>query len=40
LGSFTCTSLGYDGGGTLSCDPVMCTLDTSMCIGGGGSTSG
>ena len=39
LGGFTCESLGYDGG-TLSCDPVMCTLDTSLCTAGGGSTSG
>lgn len=38
LQGFDCGSLGL-GGGTLACDPVMCTFDTSMCTGGGG-TSG
>jgi hypothetical protein len=35
----TCESLG-EGTGTLSCDPVTCTFDTSMCSGNGSSTSG
>lgn len=41
LGGFTCESLGY-GGGTLSCDAVMCILDTSLCEMGGstGGTTG
>lgn len=41
LDGYTCESLGYTGGGQLSCDPVTCTLDTSNCIpgsGGSGST--
>jgi hypothetical protein len=38
LQGFDCFSLGL-GGGVLACDPVMCTFDTSMCMGGGG-TSG
>ena len=39
LNGFDCTSLG-NAGGTLACDPVTCTFDTSMCDGGGGGTSG
>ncbi len=39
LNGFTCESLG-NAGGTLACDPVTCTFDTSMCDGGGGGTSG
>ncbi len=39
LNGFTCESLG-NAGGTLKCDPVTCTFDTSMCDGGGGGTSG
>lgn len=38
LNGFTCDSLGA-GTGTLGCDPMTCTFDTSMCDGGGG-TSG
>jgi len=49
LGEETCESLGH-GPGMLSCDPVTCTYDTSMCQsfpietggtgGGGGGTGG
>jgi hypothetical protein len=39
LDGATCESLG-EGTGTLSCDPVTCTFDTSMCSGNGSSTSG
>lgn len=40
LGGETCESLG-EGTGTLACDPVMCTYDTSMCTGmSSSSTSG
>src|SRR5688572_16314030 len=39
LQGFDCTSLGL-GTGSLGCDPVTCTFDTSMCMGGGGGTSG
>jgi hypothetical protein len=35
----SCESLG-EGTGTLGCDPVVCTFDTSMCSGNGSSTSG
>lgn len=38
LQGFDCASLGLSGG-TLACDPVMCTFDTSMCTAGPG-TSG
>lgn len=38
LQGFDCASLGLSGG-TLACDPVMCTFDTSMCSAGPG-TSG
>lgn len=34
LNGFTCESLG-NAGGSLGCDPVTCTFDTSMCDGGG-----
>lgn len=34
LGGETCQSLGAFGG-TLACDPVTCTYDMSMCLGGG-----
>jgi hypothetical protein len=39
LGGETCESLG-EGTGTLGCDPMTCTYDTSMCTGNGSSTSG
>jgi hypothetical protein len=31
LQGFDCASLGL-GGGTLACDPIMCSFDTSMCM--------
>lgn len=39
LQDFTCESLGL-GTGTLACDPVMCTFDTSMCESTTSGTSG
>ncbi len=39
LQGFDCASLGL-GSGTLGCDPVMCTFDTSMCMSDTGGTSG
>jgi len=39
LNGFDCTNLGYTGG-TLACDPVTCTFDTSLCESGSSSTSG
>lgn len=39
LQGFTCMSLGLNGG-TLACDPMMCTFDTSMCMSTSGGTSG
>jgi len=39
LQGFDCNSLGL-AGGTLSCDAVTCTFDTSMCMSGGGGTGG
>jgi hypothetical protein len=41
LGDATCESLGL-GGGMLSCDPLTCMFDTSMCdrAGGGGGMGG
>lgn len=39
LDGYTCETLGYTGGGTLACDPVTCTLDTSNCIPGSGNTA-
>lgn len=39
LQGFDCGSLGL-GTGTLACDPMTCTFDTSMCMGGGGGTGG
>lgn len=39
LQGFTCDSLGLNGG-TLACDPMMCTFDTSMCSSTTGGTSG
>lgn len=40
LNGFTCESLGNTGG-TLQCDPVTCTFDTSMCTNDtSGGTSG
>ncbi len=39
LGGYDCVGLGY-AGGTLSCDPVTCTFDTSMCMAGSGGTGG
>lgn len=38
LQGFDCAALGLSGG-TLACDPMMCTFDTSMCNAGPG-TSG
>jgi len=37
LNGFDCMSLGA-GGGTLACDPMSCTFDTSMCEPNGGTT--
>jgi hypothetical protein len=31
LNGATCQSLGYNGGGTLLCNPTTCTYDTIMC---------
>lgn len=39
LQGFDCNSLGLNGG-TLACDPMMCTFDTSMCSSTTGGTSG
>jgi hypothetical protein len=39
LQGFDCASLGLNGG-TLACDPMMCTFDTSMCSATTGGTSG
>lgn len=40
LNGFTCQTLG-NAGGSLGCDPVTCTFDTSMCMGNSsGGTSG
>lgn len=39
LQGFDCQSLGLNGG-TLACDPMMCTFDTSMCSSTTGGTSG
>lgn len=40
LNGFTCEALG-NAGGSLACDPVTCTFDTSMCMGSSsGGTSG
>jgi hypothetical protein len=39
LQGFDCASLGLNGG-TLACDPMMCTFDTSMCSSTTGGTSG
>lgn len=39
LQNLDCTSLGL-GTGTLGCDPIMCTFDTSMCMNDSGGTSG
>lgn len=39
LGDETCGTLGL-GEGTLSCDPVTCMFDTSMCTSPGGGGSG
>ena len=33
-----CTSLGFSGGGTLSCNPTSCQYDVSQCVDGGGCT--
>jgi len=38
LQNFDCMSLGLSGG-TLSCDPMTCTFDTSMCMSTSGGTS-
>jgi hypothetical protein len=39
LQGFDCQSLGLNGG-TLACDAMMCTFDTSMCSSTTGGTSG
>lgn len=39
LQGFDCMSLGLNSG-TLACDPMMCTFDTSMCSSTTGGTSG
>ncbi|MCH9685291.1 MAG: hypothetical protein K0V04_27900 [Deltaproteobacteria bacterium] len=39
LQNFDCQSLGLNGG-TLACDQMMCTFDTSMCSSDPGGTSG
>jgi hypothetical protein len=39
LQGFDCASLGL-GGGTLACDPVTCSFDTSMCMSTSSGTSG
>jgi len=39
LQGLDCTALGL-GTGTLGCDPMMCTFDTSMCMSDSGGTSG
>ena len=39
LNGFDCSSLGYTGG-TLSCDAVTCTFDTSLCMSGTAGTTG
>lgn len=39
LQGFDCASLGLSGG-TLACDAMMCTFDTSMCMSTTGGTSG
>lgn len=39
LQGFNCESMGL-GTGTLACDPVMCTFDTSMCMSTTSGTSG
>ena len=31
IGRATCQSLGFSGGGVLSCDPETCIFDVSMC---------
>jgi hypothetical protein len=38
LGGATCVSLGF-ASGTLSCKPLQCDFDTSLCVSGGGCTS-
>jgi hypothetical protein len=39
LGGVTCVNLGFTGG-TLTCDPVTCVFDTTMCTRPVGSTGG
>lgn len=39
LNGFTCEQLGY-GSGSLTCDPITCTYDTSGCVPDMGGTSG
>ncbi|MCA9715517.1 MAG: hypothetical protein KC468_12645 [Myxococcales bacterium] len=39
LGGLTCATLGYDGG-SLACDPMTCTYDTSNCETGGPTSGG
>jgi hypothetical protein len=36
LNGATCTSLGFTGGGTLSCNPTSCQYDVSQCMNDGG----
>ncbi len=39
VGSETCASLGH-GGGSLTCDPVLCTFDVTMCTNEQGGNGG
>jgi hypothetical protein len=39
LQNFDCSTLGL-GSGTLACDPMTCTFDTSMCMSTSSGTSG
>lgn len=39
LDGSACADLGY-AGGTLACDPMTCTFDTSACMGGGSEGGG
>lgn len=40
LNNATCQTLGYNGGGTLLCNPTACTYDTIMCRMTVGTSSG
>jgi len=40
LGSGSCKTFGFNGGGTLSCDPDTCRYNTEMCrLGSDGNSS-